>query len=167
MSRILPLLFFLLTLALFLFWLVSGGAKENPSPLIGKSAPQSDIEFTDSNGSKKSLNNLLREPGYKLINFWASWCLPCKVEHPSLMALKEKNNLIMIGINYKDQNSEAKNFIERNGNPYNFIGIDGNGYFGIDMGITGVPETFIIDGEGKIILRHVGPIDFLSDYLVP
>ena len=102
-----------------------------------------------------------------MINFWASWCLPCEVEHPYLMALKGKNNLLMIGINYKDDEEDAKIFIEDKGNPYDYIGRDNSGFFGIDMGITGVPETFIVDEKGVIVLRHVGPIDFSDKILKP
>ena len=165
MSRFLPLLFFLSVLTLFLSWLILGGIKNNPNPLVGKHVPYSSIEFIDPGDEVVRLNDLLKIPGYKLINFWASWCLPCKVEHPYLMALKGKDNLIMIGINYKDEEPSALNFIENNGNPYNYIGKDVDGYFGIDMGITGVPETFIVNEKGIIVLRHVGPIDFSNEIL--
>lgn len=167
MNRFLPLLFFLSILVLFLTWLVIGGIKDNPNPLVGKIIPSSDMEFIDSNLKPHTLEELLRNPGYKLINFWASWCLPCEVEHPYLMALKGKNNLLMIGINYKDNEEDAKIFIEDKGNPYDYIGRDNSGFFGIDMGITGVPETFIVDEKGVIVLRHVGPIDFSDKILKP
>ena len=111
MNRFLPLLFFLSILILFLSWLVVGGIKDNTNPLVGKIIPSSDMEFIDSNLNPYTLEELLRKPGYKLINFWASWCLPCEVEHPYLMSLNGKNNLIMIGINYKDNEKDAKIFI--------------------------------------------------------
>ncbi len=137
MNRFLPLLFFLSILVLFLSWLVIGGIKDNPNPLVGKIIPSSDMEFIDSNLKPHTLEELLRNPGYKLINFWASWCLPCEVEHPYLMALKGKNNLLMIGINYKDNEEDAKTFIEDKGNPYDYIGRDNSGFLEL---IWGLPE---------------------------
>ena len=131
--------------------------KKVPSPLIGRLAP--DFKVDELNGEQQfSLSEFKGIP--IVLNFWASWCLPCEVEHPYLLAIKEKNNLIMIGINYKDKEEDAKIFIEDKGNPYDYIGRDDSGFFGIDMGITGVPETFIVDEKGTIVLRHVGPIDF-------
>ena len=165
MNRFLPLLFFLSIFLLFLSWIIIGGTKENPNPFIGKPVPNSNIDFIGSEDQSYKLKELLNGPGYKLINFWASWCLPCVVEHPYLMALKGKNNLIMIGVNYKDTKDDANLFIENNGNPYDFTGEDKSGYFGIDMGITGVPETFIVDENGIIIVRHIGPIDFSNEIL--
>ena len=130
----------------------------NTSSLINKETPEFKIiSFDNSNSYTR---DDIKKNNYTLINFWASWCLPCEVEHPYLMAIKEKNNLIMIGINYKDKEEDAKIFIEDKGNPYDYIGRDDSGFFGIDMGITGVPETFIVDEKGIIVLRHVGPIDF-------
>ena len=158
MNRFLPLFFFISLLSLFLFWLLIGGSNENHSPLIGKSLPDYEIEFMGTSNS--SLDDLMDRPGFKIINFWASWCLPCLVEHPILMALKGKENLTIIGINYKDNKEDALEFLREQGDPYDFIGIDKDGFFGIEMGITGVPETFIVDENGKIIIRHVGPIDF-------
>ena len=115
----------------------------------------------------KSLDDLIEGPGFKIINFWASWCLPCLVEHPILMALKGKENLTIIGINYKDDKEDASQFLEKHGDPYDFIGIDKDGFFGIEMGITGVPETFVVDENGKVIMRHVGPIDFGKTLIKP
>ena len=100
MNRFLPLFFFIFLLSLFLFWLIIGGSNENRSPLIGKSIPEYDIEFVKSNN--KSLYDLMNEPGFKIINFWASWCLPCLVEHPILMALKGKENLTIIVFHHKN-----------------------------------------------------------------
>ena len=165
MNRFLPLLFFTLLLSLFLFWLLVGGSNENQSPLIGKSVPSYELSFMSQNN--ESLNDLINEPGYKLINFWASWCLPCLAEHPILMNLKGKKNLKLIGINYKDKREDAVNFLIENGDPYDFIAIDDSGLFGIEMGITGVPETFIVDENGKIIIRHIGPIDFNNSPVNP
>jgi cytochrome c biogenesis protein CcmG/thiol:disulfide interchange protein DsbE len=158
MNRFLPLFFFISLLSLFLFWLLIGGSNENHSPLTGKSLPDYKLEFIDA--SNNSLADLMNRPGFKIINFWASWCLPCLVEHPILMALRGKENLTIIGINYKDNKEDASEFLREHGDPYDFIGIDKDGFFGIEMGITGVPETFVVDENGKVMIRHVGPIDF-------
>jgi cytochrome c biogenesis protein CcmG/thiol:disulfide interchange protein DsbE len=165
MNRFLPLFFFISLLSLFLFWLLIGGSNENHSPLIGKSLPDYEIEFMSE--SNNSLDDLMNRPGFKIINFWASWCLPCLVEHPILMALRGKENLTIIGINYKDNKEDASEFLREHGDPYDFIGIDKDGFFGIEMGITGVPETFVVDENGKVMIRHVGPIDFGNALVKP
>tara|TARA_Y100000768_G_scaffold370775_1_gene336856 strand:+ start:377 stop:874 length:498 start_codon:yes stop_codon:yes gene_type:complete len=158
MNRFLPLFFFVFLLLSFLFWLLIGGSNENHSPLIGKSIPDYQVELIGI--SNTSLDDLMKKPGFKIINFWASWCLPCLVEHPILMALKGKENITIIGINYKDNDEDASDFLREHGDPYDYIGIDKDGFFGIEMGISGVPETFIINENGKVMVRHVGPIDF-------
>tara|TARA_B100000678_G_scaffold257681_1_gene236768 strand:+ start:240 stop:737 length:498 start_codon:yes stop_codon:yes gene_type:complete len=165
MNRFLPLFFFISLLTLFLFWLLIGGSNENHSPLIGKSIPDYKVELIGE--SDKSLDDLMGGPGFKIINFWASWCLPCLVEHPILMALKGNENLTIIGINYKDDKEDASKFLKKHGDPYDFIGIDKDGFFGIEMGITGVPETFVVDENGKVMIRHVGPIDFGKTLIKP
>jgi len=93
-----------------------------------------------------------------LINIWASWCVPCRQEHPLLMRLKKENNLAIYGINYKDNKSNAQKFLEELGNPYFFSGSDMDGSKAIEIGAYGVPETYLIDWEGKIILKFIGPI---------
>ena len=93
-----------------------------------------------------------------IVNFWASWCLPCEVEHPILMSLKKDSDIKIIGINYKDKREDADSFLTNEGNPYHVILYDIDGSFGIEMGIIGVPETFIVTDDGKIIYRHVGPL---------
>ena len=126
--------------------------------LVGKKIDS--IELQSFNDKKFVNTKSFKDNNFTLINFWASWCLPCLVEHPILMALKGKENLTIIGINYKDNEEDALEFLREQGDPYDFIGIDKDGFFGIEMGITGVPETFIVDENGKVMIRHVGPIDF-------
>src|SRR5690606_30373939 len=96
------------------------------------------------------------EPG--IVNFWASWCAPCIVEHPVLMALSRESGVPVFGINYKDKPDAARKFIGRYGNPYKAIGVDDTGRTAIDFGVYGVPETYVIDGKGRIVLRHAGPL---------
>ncbi len=99
----------------------------------------------------------LGQPELKLVNFWASWCAPCRVEHPSLAGLAA-TGLTILGINYKDQDSHALQFLAELGNPFKSIGADRDGAIAIDWGVYGVPETFIVDGAGVVQLRIAGPI---------
>src|SRR5262249_14709520 len=92
-----------------------------------------------------------------VVNFWASWCGPCAEEQPLLLALQAQG-VPLYGINYKDQASAARRFLERHGNPFTAIGVDGNGRAAIEWGVYGMPETFIVDGRGVIVYKHVGPI---------
>lgn len=99
----------------------------------------------------------LRAGGVTLVNFWASWCAPCRVEHPNLTAMA-KEGITIFGVNYKDKPEAALGFLAGLGNPFAAIGADENGRMGIDWGLYGVPETFVIDGQGRVVLRFAGPI---------
>jgi len=92
-----------------------------------------------------------------IINMFASWCVPCRAEHPQLMALKTRGVQI-IGIAYKDQPSETTEFLDELGNPFSEIGLDPDGRFGLQLGVAGVPETFVISGDGRIVAVHRGPL---------
>ena len=96
---------------------------------------------------------------YYILNIWASWCAPCRKEHPKLMKLSKKSSVKLIGINYRDNPKNAKNFINKFGNPYSFIFADMNGIISIELGAYGVPETFIINKDKKIIKKFVGSLD--------
>lgn len=98
----------------------------------------------------------LRKPGVKLLNFWASWCEPCRAEHPMLAALKEQG-VVIYGVNYKDKPEDALKFLADMGNPYTQLGAD-PGPMALDWGVYGVPETYVIDGHGVVVLRLAGPI---------
>jgi cytochrome c biogenesis protein CcmG, thiol:disulfide interchange protein DsbE len=104
---------------------------------------------------------VLREPGVKIVNYWASWCAPCRVEHPHLMALAEEG-IPIYGINYKDDPAKAMAFLDELGNPYAALGADDTGRTAIDWGVYGVPETYVIDGEGKVVFRLAGPVTSLT-----
>jgi cytochrome c biogenesis protein CcmG/thiol:disulfide interchange protein DsbE len=93
----------------------------------------------------------------KLVNFWASWCAPCRVEHPKLEELAAEG-LPIYGVNYKDEPDKALAFLAELGDPYAGIGADAGGRMGLDWGLYGVPETFVIDGDGTVVLRFAGPI---------
>ena len=124
--------------------------------MIGKQLPvlTSKSLFDDRSINIKQItnNNLF------IINIFASWCAPCKIEHPLLMKLKEKK-ILVIGINYKDNKKNAKKFLKKYGNPYQEVLLDNTGQLSINLGAYGVPETFIIDKSFKIIDKQIGPIN--------
>jgi cytochrome c biogenesis protein CcmG, thiol:disulfide interchange protein DsbE len=104
-----------------------------------------------------------------VVNFWASWCAPCVQEHPLLVALKERTGVKLYGVNYKDQAATARRFLGRYGNPFVAVGVDANGRAAIDWGVTGMPETFIVNGKGEIVYKHIGPIsaETLESKIIP
>jgi cytochrome c biogenesis protein CcmG, thiol:disulfide interchange protein DsbE len=158
----LPLLGFIALAVLFFGGLESGDPSRLPSALIGRPAP---------NLSLPALEGLMREnlqvPGLDpsnfqgrvtLVNVWASWCIPCRTEHPQLERLATDHRFQMIGINYKDSAENARRFLGRYGNPFAAVGVDSDGRAGIEWGVYGVPETFLIGRDGRILYKHVGPI---------
>ena len=102
---------------------------------------------------------IFEEDIFYIVNIWASWCAPCRIEHPLLMGLSKNQSIKLIGLNYKDKVNNAKDFINEFGNPYSHIVTDNDGTLSVEFGAYGVPETFIIDKNKKIIKRFVGPID--------
>ena len=160
MRRFLPLIILLGVITLFLFGTFKKNTRVIPTPLIGQEVPIMGLEtrFYDDFESN-ILKDVLKSNKIKIINFWASWCLPCEVEHPILMGLSKRSDFIIIGVNYKDTEKGSVEFLNAKGNPYDLIVIDDEGMMGIEMGLTGVPETFVVNEEGKIIYRIVGPIN--------
>ncbi len=130
--------------------------QQMPSALLGKPAPQFALQPLYEGEPGFSTEDLTGD-GVKLVNVWASWCVPCRAEHPVLEALAAQGVTIH-GINYKDQGADARNFLNELGNPYALIGADTTGRTIIEWGSFGVPETFIIDANGMIRYRHIGPI---------
>ena len=125
--------------------------------ILGKNLPNFEIInlFDDS----KKLSNVDINDKQVLINFFASWCAPCKDEIPFFFTLKNNYpNMMIVGIAYKDKKSDALKFLEKEGNPYNFVGLDNNGNIGLEFGVFGLPETFLLNNEGKIIYKHLGPV---------
>jgi cytochrome c biogenesis protein CcmG/thiol:disulfide interchange protein DsbE len=131
--------------------------QELPSALVGRPAPEIS-RLVALRDDRAPTDADLRAPGVKLVNFWASWCGPCRAEHPYLSGLAEEG-VPVIGINYKDAPAQAKGFLAEMGDPYTRIGADDTGRTALDWGIYGVPETFVIDADGKILLRFPGPLD--------
>ena len=155
---LLPLAVFAALAAVFLLQLFSGrDVSAIPSALIGQPAPQTKLEPLA--GTKlPGLDPALFKGKVTVLNVWASWCLPCREENPVLLALSQDSRFDLVGMNYKDSPENAKNFLDGFGNPFSAIGIDPAGRAGIDWGVYGVPETFVIGKDGKIAFKHVGPL---------
>lgn len=164
---VLPLLL-LLALAGVL-WLGLGLDPERiPSPLIGKPAPA--FELPDLHQPDESVTEAaISAEGVALFNVWASWCPPCLDEHPLFMRLAEQDEVPVIGLSYRDQLEAARAWLERHGNPYRRVAVDAEGRTGIDWGVYGVPETYVVDAEGIIRYKHAGPIDevLLENEIMP
>ena len=108
-------------------------------------------------------NDNIKENNYTLINFWASWCAPCRVEHPFLMQLSKEKNLKILGVNFKDKKNNAVNFLKNLGNPYHYLAKDVQGKQSVNFGIYGIPESILIDKEFIVIKKFVGPLN-LNDF---
>ena len=128
------------------------------SSLIKKEVPQFKIAYFDKNGFYTKQD--LTKSNYTLINFWASWCGPCRIEHPILMKLSEENNLKILGVNFKDNNELAGKFLKDLGNPYSFTLKDNVGKQSVIFGIYGIPESLLINNDNIIIKKFVGPLSF-------
>jgi len=126
-----------------------------PSAIVGGIAPA--VTLTPLPGKVPFTSEDLKKPGIKLVNFWASWCPPCRAEHPNLMALKAEG-MTIYGINYKDKPEDALGFLAEMGDPFTALAADAAGRNGINWGVIAMPETFIIDGEGRVVFRYPGPI---------
>ena len=129
--------------------------------IIGKNLDNFEMKFLLNDKIFKK--NDLTYDNYYLINIWASWCLPCKKEHPILMRLGEETNLKLIGINFKDKKLNANKFLKEMGNPYEISLSDKNGTNSIIFGVYGVPESILIDKKHKIIKKFIGPLS-INDY---
>ena len=154
-TKVLIILFLIFVISIFYISL-NRDTSYNTSSLINKELPKFEISFF--NEKKFYKNNDLKKNNYTLINFWASWCLPCRKEHPILMSLNKNNKLTIIGMNYKDNKKNPKSFLDELGNPYEKIIVDKNGTNSIEWGAFGVPETFIIYNN-KIIKKYIGPLN--------
>ena len=151
-----PPIIFLGLAGLFYFGLARENAGDLPSTMIGRDAP-SLLKITDLREDSAPTIDDLTADGIKFVNFWASWCGPCRAEHPLLEAMAD-DGMTLIGINYKDAADNALGFLDELGDPFTKIGADTTGRTGLEWGVYGVPETFVIDGNGKVIYRHPGPL---------
>lgn len=164
---------FLIPLALFLVlagFLAVGlnlNPREVPSPLIGKPAPAFELTKLDAPDQKLKRDDLLGKVW--VLNVWASWCAPCREEHPLVMDLARRKIAPVYGLNYKDTRPAGMGFLTQLGNPYEASLFDADGRVGIDYGVYGVPETFVVDRQGTIRFKHIGPLtpEVLEKKLVP
>jgi len=159
----LPLIIVVVMGALFFVALGSGDPSRLPSVLIGKPVPEFDLPPVEGVAQTgKTVPGFssadLANGEVSVVNVWASWCGPCIQEHPVLVNLKEQHGLRLMGINYKDEPEAAQRFLTRLGNPFDALGADSSGRVAIDWGVYGVPETYVVDGKGEIVYKHVGPL---------
>ena len=129
----------------------------NTKDLIGKKISQVEINLFQSNetiNTKEFVNN-----EFTILNFWASWCAPCRKEHPNLVRLSKIKNIKLVGVNFKDNVENAKNFLKENGNPFDILAEDINGKNSVNFGVYGIPETILIDSELKILKKYIGPLN--------
>ena len=130
--------------------------REVPSPLIDKPAPKFALARLDEPSKTVRLDDLKGKPF--ILNVWASWCVACREEHPVLVEFAKKRAVPLYGLDYKDTRADAGAWLARFGNPYDASLFDEDGRVGIDFGVYGVPETFVIDGNGVIRMKHIGPL---------
>ncbi|AWC21619.1 Cytochrome c biogenesis protein CycY [Aminobacter sp. MSH1] len=155
---LLPLLVFLALAAVFLMQLLSGrDLSVVPSALIGQAAPKTVLPPLEGI-SLPGLNSAEFIGKVTLVNVWASWCGPCRDEHPVIVSLSKDERLTIVGLNYKDKAENARRFLGDLGNPYDAVGVDPIGRAAIDWGVYGIPETFLVGKDGKIAFKHVGPM---------
>lgn len=156
--RLLPLAIFVAVAAIFLIRLETGGNREAiPSALVGKPAPEFSLPPLEGSGLPGLARaDLAGRP--TVVNVFASWCGPCRLEHPQLEELAKDGRIRVVGINYKDVAANAQRFLEELGNPFAAIGVDPNGRAAIDWGVYGVPETFVVGADGTILHKFIGPI---------
>ena len=170
----LPLLIFGALTGIFLMQLMSG--KDNsviPSALIGKPAPT--LALAPLEGAMRAgqpvpaLDSAAIKGKLTLVNVWASWCVPCRQEHPIILGLAQDPRINVVGINYKDKNDAALAFLGELGNPFRAIGIDPRGVAAIDWGVYGIPESFLVGDDGTILYKQVGPFtdDAVKNKLLP
>ncbi|HYG82956.1 MAG TPA: DsbE family thiol:disulfide interchange protein [Pyrinomonadaceae bacterium] len=163
---LLPLILFL-ALAVFLFIGLGRDPNEIPSPLLDKPAPAFNLpQLADPQRSFKSEEMRGR---VWLLNVWASWCAACRDEHPLLVELARTRLVPIYGLNYKDERRDALNWLEEFGDPYTMNLVDADGRVGIDYGVYGVPETFVIDRNGVIRYKQIGPVteEALKNRIIP
>ena len=169
-----PLAVFLALAGLFFVRLYSGDPSILPSALIGREVP--DFALAPLDGLEQDGAPVpgfakadLESGGVSVVNVWASWCIPCREEHPVLEELSRVDGFRLYGLNYKDKPENARRFLGQYGNPFDAVGVDASGRTGIDWGVYGVPETFVVDGAGRITYKHVGPLtpQSMRERLVP
>ena len=156
-SRVVPLLAFILLIGLLLVGLrISDQKTHIPSPLIGKTVPAFDLPILDQPEKSLSQDAFLGEP--YLLNFWGSWCVTCRVEHPVIAELAKRNAIKIVGFNFRDLSADANAWLNRYGDPYDINLVDADGRVSIDFGVYAAPETFLVDPSGIIVFKHIGAL---------
>ncbi len=163
---LIPLVIFLIVMG-FLFKGLFLDPREVPSPLVGKPTPQFNLPRLDNPEKAFSPKEMLGKVW--LFNVWASWCAACRDEHPLLMELSETGFVPIVGMDYKDTRQDALQWLHNGGNPYTVTAVDEDGRVGIDYGVYGVPETYVIDKAGVIAYKQIGPVTYeaLRDKIIP
>ena len=159
MLRIIRISIVLLFVFILLVFYNSLNRKTNYSTdyLVGNKLANINLKSFDD---KKIFSNKdFRKNKYTLINFWASWCAPCRVEHPYLIQLSKEKNLYIVGVNFKDKKNNALNFLNNLGNPYNYLTKDTNGKQSVNFGVYGVPESILINSESIVLKKFIGPLN--------
>jgi len=142
-----------------LFWKgLSGTPNQIPSALINKPVPDFVLNAVPGLNVPGFDDETLKQGKVTVVNVWASWCAPCRIEHPLLTELARRPDIQLFGMNYKDEPQNAVEFLSTLGQPFAAVGMDRDGRTGIDWGVYGVPETFIVDGQGMIRHKHIGPL---------
>jgi cytochrome c biogenesis protein CcmG/thiol:disulfide interchange protein DsbE len=161
-----PLAVFLVLLVFFIVGL-NRDPREVPSPLINKPAPTFKLPVLGAQGKTFSPEEMRGKVW--LLNVWASWCVACREEHPMLLAMSQDKSVNLIGIDYKDTDDAGSDVLKQNGNPYQTVVTDADGRVGIDYGVYGVPETYVIDRQGVIRYKQIGPIteEALREKIIP
>ena len=148
---------FLLIFILGIFFLsLNKSSNYNTESLIGNKLGE--MELVSFEDDSIFTNDDFKKNSFTLINFWASWCAPCRIEHPQLMELSKENNIKILGVNFKDKKINALKFLKDLGNPYEYLSRDSNGKQSVNFGIYGIPESILIDNKLTIIKKFVGPL---------
>lgn len=156
MKRWLPVIVFFVLVGFFAKGLFLN-PREVPSPFIGKPAPAFSLPVVGNEAQTFSPADMKGKVW--VLNVWAPWCVSCRQEHPVLMALAQSGAVPIVGLNWKDKDREAAQLLAQHGSPYYAVPDDLSGKVGIDYGVTGTPETYVIDKEGIVRMKHIGPID--------
>ncbi len=160
LAYLVPLIVFAILAGYFLWGLrPDRNPRDLPSAMIDKPVPEFVLPPIDGMDGPGLGAADLRTGEVTLVNFFASWCVPCRIEHPFLLELAQRDKVRLFGINYKNKPEEARAWLAELGNPYGRIGADASGRVGIDWGVYGLPETFVVDRAGRIRYRQIGPID--------
>jgi cytochrome c biogenesis protein CcmG/thiol:disulfide interchange protein DsbE len=171
-----PLGVFTALALMFGYALTAGDPSKVPSALIGRPAPVTPLPAMQGLVAKSGGGAVpgiatadLQAGEVKLVNYFASWCIPCVQEHPVLVELAARSGVKIYGVNYKDPAPGGLRFLERYGNPYIGVGVDDSGRAGIEWGVYGMPETFIVDAQGRIAYKHIGPMsqDAMNTVILP